>query len=244
VLIDVSRVSSLRAVRRDGDVLRIGALTRHRDMESADVCTADDGYGALSRIVRFIGHEPIRTRGTVGGSIAHADPAAEWPLMSVLLDAEIVAAGPAGDRVIKVEDFFLGYFTTALQPDEMLVEIRFPRPWAGVAVHEHARRHGDFALVSAGAAVDLGDDGRCVAARVVLGAVDDVPLRVTDAERVLVGSDLGADAIAATADAAAAFIDPPDDIHASSGHRRRLAAVLLRRAIAEARERALTQVAA
>ena len=219
ILIDVSRVSSLRDVRRDGELLRIGALTRHRDLEGAGVLGADDGYSALSRVVHLVGHEPIRTRGTFGGSVAHADPAAEWPLMSVLLDAEMVALGPAGVRTISVADFFLGYFTTALEPDELLVEVRFPRPWRGVAVHEHTRRQGDFALVSAGAAVELGGDGRCAEARLVLGAVDDVPLRVADAERILVDSHLEAGAIAEAAEAAAAVIDPHDDIHASSAHR-------------------------
>jgi carbon-monoxide dehydrogenase medium subunit len=239
VLIDVSRLSMLRGMWRDGEGLRIGALTRHRDLERLAGDAAGVGYRALSRVVRLIGHEPIRTRGTFGGSVAHADPAAEWPLVSALLDAEMVALGPRGQRTIPVADFFIGYFTTALAADELLVEVRFARPWSGVAVHEHVRRHGDFALVSAGAAIELDGAGTCTAARLVLGAVDDVPLRAKAAEQVLVGSRLEADVSAEAADAAAAAVDPPDDIHASGKHRRRLAAVLLRRAIDDARERAL-----
>jgi carbon-monoxide dehydrogenase medium subunit len=244
VLIDVSRITALRHATRDGETLRIGALARHRDLADAAVGGPDDGYGVVRRIVPLVGHEPIRTRGTFGGSVAHADPAAEWPLLSVLLDAELVALGPAGERTIPAADFFLGYFTTALESDELLVEARLPRPWRGAAVHEHARRHGDFALVSAATAVETGEDGRCTAARVALGAVDDVPLRVPQAERVLVGSRLQDEAIAESAAAAAAAIDPPDDIHASGGHRRQLAAVLLRRALTEARERTGTLAAA
>lgn len=244
VLIDVSRIVSLRHATREGDVLRIGALARHRDLADAAVGGPDDGYGVVRRVVPLVGHEPIRTRGTFGGSVAHADPAAEWPLLSVLLDAELIALGPAGERAIPAAEFFLGYFATSLEPDELLVEARFPRPWRGAAVHEHARRHGDFALVCAATAVDVGEDGACTAARVALGAVDDLPLRVADAERVLVGSSLQEEAIAEAADAAAAAIDPPADVHASAPHRRRLAAVLVRRALTEARDRAATPAAA
>jgi carbon-monoxide dehydrogenase medium subunit len=244
VLVDVSRIGSLRHATREGDVLRIGALTRHRDLADAAVGGPDDGYGVVRRAVPLVGHEPIRTRGTFGGSVAHADPAAEWPLLSVLLDAELVAIGPAGERTIPAKRFFLGYFATALEPDELLVEVRFPQPWPGAAMHEHSRRHGDFALVCAATAVEAGAGGRCTSARVALGAVDDKPLRLAEAERVLVGSRLEGEAIAAAADAAAAAIDPPNDVHATSAHRRRLTAVLVRRALTEARERAGIPVAA
>jgi carbon-monoxide dehydrogenase medium subunit len=197
-----------------------------------------DGYGVLRRVVPLVGHEPIRTRGTVGGSIAHADPAAEWPLVAVLLDAELVLLGAGGRRYVPARDFLRGYFTTALEPDEMVVEIRFPRPWPGAAIHEHARRHGDFALVSAAAAVDVAPDGRCRAARLALGAVADVPVRAGDAETALEGRALDDAAVDEAAELAARAIDPPDDVHASAAHRRRLAGVLLRRALREARRRA------
>jgi carbon-monoxide dehydrogenase medium subunit len=237
VLVDVSRVASLRYATREGDVLRIGALARHRDLLDRSLAGGDDGYGAVARLVPLVGHEPIRTRGTFGGSLAHADPAAEWPLLAVLLDAELVLLGPAGRRTVPIAAFLQGYFSTALEPDELLVEARFPRPWRGAAVHEHTRRHGDFAVVSAAAAVDVDGSGRCVAARAALGAVADVPLRIADAERVLVGSRLEDEALAEAAAIAAAAIDPSSDVHASGTHRRRLAAVLLRRALEEARDR-------
>lgn len=239
VLVDVSRVASLRFVRRDGDVLRIGALARHRDLLDASIAGDDDGYGAVGRVVPLVGHEPIRTRGTFGGSLAHADPAAEWPLLAVLLDAELVLLGPAGRRMVPAAAFLKGYFSTALEPDELLVEARFPRPWRGTAVQEHTRRHGDFAVVSAAAAVDVDADGRCIAARAALGAVADVPLRIADAERVLVGSRLEDEALGEAAAIAGGAIDPSSDVHASGAHRRRLAAVLLRRALVDARDRAL-----
>lgn len=238
VLVDVSRVAALRHATREGDVLRVGALARHRDLSAAAVAGPDDGYGVIRRVVPLVGHEPIRTRGTFGGSVAHADPAAEWPLVCALLDAEFLSVGPSGGRVTPAAEFFLGYFTTALQPDELLVEARFPRPWPGAAVHEHARRHGDFALVSAAAAVRLGAHGRCTDVRLALGAVDDVPVRLPDAERVLAGTDLGTDVTAEAIDVATSSIDPAGDIHVSAAQRRRLAAVLLRRAVTDAHERA------
>jgi len=235
VLVDVSRVADLRFARREEGGLRIGALARHRDLQSAPVA---GGHEVVARTVGLIGHEPIRTCGTFGGSLAHADPAAEWPLLAVLLDAEIVAQGPAGRRRIPAADFFLGYFTTALAADELLVETLLPRPWHGAALHEHVRRHGDFALVAAAAALDVEEDGRCAAARVALGAVDDVPLRMPAAEAVLVGTRLPDGALDEAAHVAAAAVDPPGDVHASAAYRRRLVAVLLRRALVEARDRA------
>ena len=232
VLIDVSRIASLRRVERHGDTLRVGALTRHRDL-----LAAAGGYAVLARAVPLVGHEPIRTRGTFGGSLAHGDPAAEWPLVAVTLDAELTVAGPRGERTIAAADFFHGYLSTALEPDELLVEVRLPRPWPAAAIHEHARRHGDFAMTAALAAIDVDEQGRCRAARVGLGAVADVPLRIATAERTLVGSRLEDDALAEAAGAAAAAIDPHSDAHASGDYRRRLAAVLVRQALEDARAR-------
>jgi carbon-monoxide dehydrogenase medium subunit len=235
-LIDVSRIGDLRYAVRAGDELRIGALTRHRELLSHDLGA---GYDVLRRVVPLVGHEPIRTRGTLGGSIAHADPAAEWPLVAVLLDAELVVIGPSGrSRRVAARDFLQGYFTTDLDYDEMLVELRFPRPWPGAAIHEHARRHGDFALVSAAAAVDVDADGRCREARVALGAVSDVPVRIDAAERALEGTRLDDSSIADVATLTVETIDPPDDMHASAAHRRRLAAALVKRALREAHQRA------
>jgi carbon-monoxide dehydrogenase medium subunit len=235
-LIDVSRIGALRYAVRAGDELRIGALTRHRELLGYDL---GPGYDLLRRVVPLVGHEPIRTRGTLGGSIAHADPAAEWPLVAVLLDAELVVTGPAGrSRRVAAREFLQGYFTTDLDHDEMLVEIRFARPWPGAAIHEHARRHGDFALASAAVAVDVDPDGRCREARVALGSVSDVPVRIEAAERALAGTRLDDAAVEDAGALAGEAIDPPDDAHASAAHRRRLAVVLVKRALREAHRRA------
>lgn len=235
-LIDVSRIEALRYAVRAGDELRIGALTRHRELLNYDL---GPGYGLLRRVVPLVGHEPIRTRGTLGGSIAHADPAAEWPLIAVLLDAELVVVGPAGrNRHVGAREFLQGYFTTDLDPDEMLVEIRFTCPWPGAAIHEHARRHGDFALASAAVAVDIDAGGRCREARVALGAVSDIPVRIETAERALAGTRVDDAAVEEVAALAGEAIDPPDDAHASATHRRRLAMALVKRALREAHRRA------
>ena len=182
---------------------------------------------------KWVGHEPIRSRGTFGGSLAHADPTAEWCLIAVALGAVVEIAGPRGEREIPAEEFLLGYFTTALEPDEIVTAVRFPAPCRRAAMQEFARRHGDFALVAV--AVALPEDGE---PRVVLGGVDDVPVRAREAEQA-------AGAAAPTpfeeaARAAAAEIEPGFDLHASPDYRRRLAAVLVRRALEEAARWTLT----
>ena len=125
-LIDINRITELRFVRRDGDALRVGALATHRDIETNAEPGVLEGYSILPRAARFIGHYPIRTRGTFGGSIAHADPTAEWCMLALLLDTEIVIAGPQGSRTVAASDFFLGVFTTALGADEVVTEVHFP----------------------------------------------------------------------------------------------------------------------
>jgi aerobic carbon-monoxide dehydrogenase medium subunit len=232
-LVDITRIPDLRYVARDGDVLRIGALTRHREIDLLRDPELLAGYELLPRAARWVGHYPIRTRGTFGGSVAHADPSAEWCMLAVLLDATIVAAGPDGEREIPAADFFLGFFTTALEPGELLVEVRLPRPRPHAALHEFARRHGDFAIVAAAVAVDVQDD-RLSDARVVIGGVDEVPLRVEAAEQALDGAGPGGEAFAEAGRAAAAAVDPSSDVHGSAEYRRELTDVLVRRALAEA----------
>ncbi len=232
-LVDITRIPDLRYVARDGDTLRIGALTSHREIELLDDPGLVAGYELLPRAARWVGHYPIRTRGTFGGSVAHADPSAEWCMLAVLLDATIVVLGPGGEREIPAADFFLGFFTSALEPGELLVEVRFPRPRPHAALHEFARRHGDFAIVAAAVAVDV-DGDRLRDARVVVGGVDEVPLRVEAAERVLDGAAPGAEAFAEAGRAAAGAVDPSSDVHGSAEYRRELTDVLVRRALAEA----------
>jgi carbon-monoxide dehydrogenase medium subunit len=232
-LVDITRIPSLRYLYREGAALRVGALTTHHAVETSRDPGVAGGYDVLRRAARWVGHYPIRTRGTFGGSIAHADPSAEWPMLAVLLDAEITAVGPEGERTIPAAELFQGFMTTSLAPDELLTEVRFPAPAPHAAISEFARRHGDFAIVAAAVALEL-DDGTCTAARVVLGGVADAPVRVAEAEEALAGATLDDAALTAAGRAAAGAIDPPSDLHGSGDYRRELAAVLIRRAIREA----------
>jgi carbon-monoxide dehydrogenase medium subunit len=232
-LVDITRVPDLKYVVRDGDALRIGALTLHREIELLRDPDIVGGYELLPRAARWVGHYPIRTRGTFGGSVAHADPSAEWCMLAVLLDATVVVLGPDGEREIPAADFFLGFFTTALEPGELLVEVRFPRPRPHAALHEFARRHGDFAIVAVAVAVDL-DGDRMGEPRIVVGGVDEVPLRVEAAERLLDGAAPGGEAFAAAGRAAADTVEPSSDVHGSAEYRKELTDVLVRRALAEA----------
>jgi carbon-monoxide dehydrogenase medium subunit len=220
-LVDITRVEELRGIERSDGELRIRAATTHAEVEHA--AELEGGYEVMRAAAKWVGHEPIRSRGTFGGSLAHADPTAEWCLIAVALGAVIEIAGPRGEREVAAEDFLLGYFTTALEPDELVTAVRFPAPVERAAMQEFARRHGDFALVAV--AVALGDEPR-----VVLGGVGDVPVRAREAEQVLAGGGSAEEA----ARAAAEEIEPGHDLHASPDYRRRLAATLVRRAVEEA----------
>ena len=157
--------------------LRIGALTTHRTVETTRDPAVLGGFGVLPRSARWIGHYPIRSRGTFGGSIAHADPASEWCLLAVLLDAQVVLTGPDGQRKVPAAEFFQGYYTTAASPGEMITELRFPRPEPHAVLTEFAPRQGDFAVVAAAVSVDV-DHGVCRSGRVVLGGVGPQPVEV------------------------------------------------------------------
>ena len=231
-LVDISRVPDLDYIAPDGDGLRVGALTLHREIEHADDGLLD-GFGVLKAAAPLVGHMPIRSRGTFGGSVAHGDPSAEWCMLTLLLDGEIVARSAEGERVIAASDFFMGFFTTALEPGDILTEVRFARPLRQAAIEEFARRHGDFAIVAVAAGVES-EDGTCRRTRVVVGGVDEVPLRVEAAEEILLGSDLGQEAIEEAAQVAAGEVEPASDIHGSAGYRKQLTAVLLRRALRKA----------
>ncbi|WP_431902620.1 FAD binding domain-containing protein [Nonomuraea sp. bgisy101] len=222
-LVDLNGLrGELAYIRSEDGALRVGALTTHHQVETAPL---GRDFAVLGDAMEWIGHLPIRTRGTVGGSLAHSDATAEWCLLAVLLGAEVVVHGPGGLRRVPAEDLFLGFFTTALEPEEMIIEVVFPRPAPHAALAEHAERRGDFAVVAA--AVDL--DAR----RVVLGGVAPVPLRVPEAEAVLAGGGTFAEC----AEAAAAAIDPPSDANGSAGYRRALTRTLIVRACEEAMPR-------
>ena len=212
-----------------GGALRIGALTTHHTVEISSPQQLGAGFDVIRDAMAWVGHLPIRTRGTVGGSIAHGDATAEWCLLAVLLNAELVARSPRGLRRIPAGEFFFGYYTTALEPDEILVEVVFPRPAPNAALAEFAQRRGDFAIVSA--AVDLDAEGPAVrGGRVALGGVAAMPVRVPEAEAVLAGGGSFRDC----AEAAAAAVDPPGDANGSAAYRRRLIRTLVERACEEA----------
>jgi aerobic carbon-monoxide dehydrogenase medium subunit len=191
-------------------------------------------FGVLPRSARWIGHYPIRSRGTFGGSIAHADPASEWCLLAVLLGARVVLTGPGGRRDVPAAEFFQGYYTTAASPDEMITELWFPRPEPHAVLTEFAPRQGDFAVVAAAVALDV-HGGVCRSGRVVLGGVGAQPVQVETG--VLAGQPAVPDTWQAMGEHAATAIEPPDDTHGSSEYRRRLTVTLVSRALAEAGER-------
>lgn len=232
-LVDIGGLRELDGLRTDAaGGLRIGALTTHHTVERDPAGRLGADFGVLRRAMPWIGHLPIRTRGTVGGSIAHADATAEWCLLAVALDAEFVARGPRGERRIAAGDFFLGYYTTALDFDEILVEIVFPRPAPHAALTEFAERQGDFALVSA--VVDLDVAGGVVrGGRVALGGVAAAVVRVPEAEAVLAGGGSFAECAATAADA----VDPPSDASGSTHYRKQLVRTLVLRACEEAMAR-------
>ncbi len=242
-LIDLGGLSSELAFIRterdgpEGSALRIGALTTHHAVETASAAQLALEFGVIRDAMRWIGHLPIRTRGTVGGSLAHADATAEWCLLAVLLGAEVVAQGPSGQRVIPAEEMFLGFYSTVLEPEEMITEVVFPRPAPHAALTEFAERRGDFATVAA--AVDLRVDGGIVrSGRVVLGGVAPAPVRIPEAEAVLSrGGRAGPELFAECADAAAAAIDPPSDGNGSARYRRLLTRTLVAQACEEAMQR-------
>lgn len=238
LVIDLNRIDGLASIRREDGWLGVGAMTRHRDVE--DAAELGERIPILSDALPLIGHRAIRNRGTVGGSIAHADPAAEWPGLALALDATVEVAGPRGTRSIAAEDFFLAPFTNALEPDELVREIRFrlPGPGSGSAFVEHSRRYGDFALVGVAAVVEVGTDGVVSTARISLIGVGGAAVRVRDGEHALEGGSLSDPEIEAAAAACRAAVDPPSGVHGSSGYRRHLVGVLVGRALRLARGRA------
>lgn len=246
VLVDLNAIADLSHITRQGNELRIGAMTRHRMVErSEDVRMAAP---LVHEAMPFIAHAAIRTRGTIGGSLAHADPAAELPAVMVALGARIRVESARGSREVGAADFFTGLFSTALESGELVTEIIIPATHVtgirtGTAFEEFSRRHGDFALAGAAARVAVDDSGRCTLARVALFGVGEKPMLASSCARILKGQRPSAEIIRAAADAAARDdIDPTGDIHASSRYRRHLAGVLTRRVLERAfvNARALT----
>lgn len=239
VVIDVNRLRELDYIRDDAHGLAIGAITRHRTVERSP--QVREKAPLLSAAIEWIGHPQIRNRGTIGGSLAHADPAAELPALAVALDATFTVTNASGaKRTLKASDFFVSYLTTALAADDLLSEIYFPSLPAGMgwSFKEIARRHGDFALVGVAATVGLDGAGACSDVRVALFGVAPTPVRAPGAEQALLGQKPGEQAIAAAAAAIASDIDPPADVHASAAYRVYVATNLVRQALTEAVQRA------
>ena len=239
-LVDLNRVAELRGVERRGGVLAVGAMTRQAELERAEA-VAD--VPLLRLATPLIGHFQIRNRGTVGGSIAHADPAAELPAVALALDAQLEIATTSGSRSVAAADFFLGTWETSAASDELLTGVHFP-VWsarAGFAVEEVSRRLGDFALVGVACGVELGDGDAVTRAAIALLGMGSTPLRAGAAEAALVGSTATATDLAEIGQLAVRDLDPPADIHASSRYRLAVGAHVVERALARALEAARSE---
>jgi CO/xanthine dehydrogenase FAD-binding subunit len=237
ILIDLNMIEDLAYIRDDGDVLAIGAMTRERTIENNDLVRRFAPL--LFEATGHIAHLPIRSRGTIGGSLANADPAAEYPAVSVALDCEMVIRSARGERRVKARDFFVGLLTTALEPSELLVEIIVPKaqPRSGSAFVEIARRHGDFALAGVAAHITYVGD-HVAAVHAAACGVGPGPVRLSDAEEIIMRDGLNEATARRAAKAAAAEVDPSDDLHATAGYRRHLTGIMASRALLRAGERA------
>lgn len=239
VVIDLNGVRELDYIHVNDDGLAIGAMTRHRTLERSSA--VHEKCPLLSAAVEWIGHPQIRNRGTIGGSLAHADPAAELPALAIVFDATFTIVDAHGTRrTLKANDFFVTYLTTALGPDDLLSEIYFPvlpadTGWSFVEV---ARRHGDFALVGVAATVTLDSAHTCSDVRIALVGVAPTPVRALSAEQALLHQKPDEQTIAAAASEVVKGIDPPGDVHASAAYRKYVATTLVRRALTEAVHRA------
>jgi len=236
-LIDLNEIRDLAYIRPENGHVAIGALTRQRALETSALIR--ERVPLLADAMPQIGHVQIRNRGTIGGSLAHADPAAELPAVVAALGGELVVRGALGQRVLRPDEFFLAYLTTALDPTELLVEVRLPvvPPRTGTAFLEVSRRHGDFALVGVAASLTLDDAGVCSRCAIALIGVGPAPVVARAAAQRLVGSRPTIEVLQDVGHLAAADLSPDGDLHASSQYRRHVAGVLTRRALARALER-------
>lgn len=236
-LVDLNRIAALAYIREQNGHVAFGAMTRQRAIEFSPVVKTT--LPLLTEATRWVGHLPIRSRGTIGGSIAHADPSAEYPAVLTALDGEVVVRGPRGERTLKPADLFQTYLTTSLEADEILTEVRLPAmpARAGYAFEEFARRHGDFAIVGVAAMVTL-DGGRVREARLATAGAGPVPVRLRAAEDILVKEGVDERALEAAAARAAELVTPDSDLHATAAYRTNLTRVLTQRALVRAVARA------
>lgn len=236
LVVDLNPVLGLGSLRCNGEIA-IGAMVRHREAErSTDLL---DAAPILCHALSHVGHAAIRSRGTIGGSVAHSDPAAELPTVLTALGAAIVARSTRGERTIAAEEFFTGFLTTSLEDDEVVTEIRVsdPKTGWGWGFEEFSRRHGDFAMVGVAALVAADGHNRIADVRLVFSGVGATPIRAHEAEAVLRGQSASAESFSEALSTATRSLDPPDDLHGSTAYRRQLASVLGERALTAAWER-------
>ncbi len=237
-IVDINHIAELHYIEQEDGYLAIGATVRQRQVERSAL--VQDKHPLLIEVVKHIGHMQIRNRGTVVGSVAHADPAAELPALLTCLNGEVLAQSIHGERVIKAEEFFTGYLSTALEPGEMLTEVRFPliAPKAGWAFLEFARRSGDYALVGAAAVLTPAADDHCMSAHIAYLGIAGAPIRGFDVEAALVGTALDEAVLDAAAEASSMLVsDDMGDVHATVEYRRVLTGELTKRVLRTAWER-------
>jgi CO/xanthine dehydrogenase FAD-binding subunit len=237
ILVDINRIPDLAFIEERPDHIAIGALTRHYRLETSPIIA--EHLPVVTESMRHVAHLAIRNRGTIGGSLSHADPAAELPMLALLLDATLHVASTAGPRAVSARNFFLGPLTVDLAADEMVTRITLPKlpPASGWGFAEVARRRGDFALAAAAATLTL-RDGTIAEARIAMTGIDETAKRASEAEALLSGRKLTPDLIEAAIAAVRAGVNPPTDLHASSDYRRHLIGVLAGRVLADAWRRA------
>ncbi|MGE0852013.1 MAG: xanthine dehydrogenase family protein subunit M [Hyphomicrobiaceae bacterium] len=237
ILVDINRVPDLAYVEATDAAIKIGALTRHHTLETSPVIKTH--LPVVTAAMQHVAHLAIRNRGTIGGSLSHADPAAELPMMARLLDARIGIQSPRGRRVAAASDFFVASLVTSLEEDEIVTEVEFPNlpAGAGWAFEEVARRAGDFALAAVAVTISV-SNGRCREARIGMMGVGETPMRAEEAETLLRGEPLSEALVDAAVHALRSAIDPNTDLHASGDYRRHLAGALTRKAITTAWRRA------
>jgi 2-furoyl-CoA dehydrogenase FAD binding subunit len=237
-LIDINGLDELNYIKNEGNVLKIGTLTRQSTVENSEMVA--DVCGLLTEAITQIGHVQTRNRGTIGGSIVHADPSAELPLALLTLNGSVQIASVDEVRSVDAEDLFVTYLTTDIMPTEILTEVTIPISEGrhGYSFQEIARRHGDFALVAASCHMTIDDEDRISSVRLALGGVEATPLLIGDAEDLLVGEALSDSLLDQIVESVELEVDPESDLHASAEYRTHLAKVLTKRALTEAYERA------
>jgi carbon-monoxide dehydrogenase medium subunit len=239
LLVDLNRVAELGYIREQGNVIRVGAMARERHLEFDSSIAMR--IPLLHEAVPFIAHPQIRNRGTIGGSIVNADPAAELPMLMIALSARLKAKSASGERWVDAKDFFAGMFTTALEPDEILAEIELPfsPPRTGWSFMEVAPRAGDYAMMGVAALVTLDESGKCISAKLVYLNAGDGPVDAVEASHMLAGETIGESLIeSAAAHASEKEINPYGNMHASIDFQRHLAKVLTRQTLQKAIQRA------